>query len=141
MQGCSLKEVFWKISRKLQETTAPESFFNKAAGPQQIFTKDCSSSLHKLSMVFDPVKKSSENVHVSLKTKSKQQVIYLKIKMISKSWILSHLLENYRSSHRRNFVKKSIKNVTSFTGRHLLAYNLIKKRLQQRCFPVNIKHI
>ena len=85
VQGCSLKEVFWKISRKLQETTAPESFFSKVAGPQQIFTKDCFSSLLKLSMVFGPVKKSSENVHVSLKTKSKQQVIYLKIKIISKS--------------------------------------------------------
>ena len=34
-------------------------------------------------MVFGPVKKSSENVHVSLKTKSKHQVTYLKIKVIS----------------------------------------------------------
>ena len=74
MQGCSLKEVPWKISRKLQETTAPESLFNKVAGPQQIFTGDCFSNLLELSMVFDPVKKSGENVHISLKTKSKHQV-------------------------------------------------------------------
>ena len=87
VQGCSLKQVFWKISRKLQETSAPESLFNKAAGPQQIFTGDCFSNLLELSMVFGPVKKSSENVHISLKTKSKHQVTYLKIQIISKSWI------------------------------------------------------
>ena len=119
VQGCSLKQVFWKISRKLQETSAPESLFNKAAGPQQIFTGDCFSNLLELSMVFGPVKKSSENVHISLKTKSKHQVTYLKIQIISKSW--SHLLESYRSSQRRCSVKKGIlKNFTNFTGKHLL---------------------
>ena len=87
MQGCFLKQVFWKISLKLQETTSLESFFNKAAGLQQIFTGDCFRNLLELSMVFDPVKKSSENVHISQKTKSKHQVTYLKIKIISKSWI------------------------------------------------------
>ena len=76
VQGCSLKQVFWKISRKLQQTTSPESFFNKAAGPQQIFTGDCFSNLLELSMVFGPVKKSSENVHISLRTKSKYHVTY-----------------------------------------------------------------
>ena len=70
MQGCSSKQV---ISRKLQETTASESLFNKAAGPQQIFTGDCFSNLLKLSMVFGPVKKSIENVHISLKPKSKHK--------------------------------------------------------------------
>ena len=121
VQGCSLKQVFWKISRKLQETSAPESLFNKAAGPQQIFTGDCFSNLLELSMVFGPVKKSSENVHISLKTKSKHQVTYLKIQIISKSWIKSHLLESYRSSQRRCSVKKGIlKNFTNFTGKHLL---------------------
>ena len=85
MQGCSLKQVFCKTSRKFQETTSPESLFNKAAGPQQIFTGDCFSNLLELSMVFGPVKKSSENVHISLKTKSKHQVTYLKIQIISKS--------------------------------------------------------
>ena len=87
MQECSLKQVFWKISQKLQETTSPESLFNKTAVPQQIFTGDCFSNLLELSMVFGTVKKSSENVHVSPKTKSKHQVTYLKIQMISKSWI------------------------------------------------------
>ena len=86
VQWCSLKQVFWKISRKLQEATALESLFNKAAGPQQIFTGDCFSNLLELSMVFGPVKKSSENVHISLKTKSKHQVTYLKIQIISKCW-------------------------------------------------------
>ena len=71
MQGCSSKQV---ISRKFQETTASESLFNKAAGPQQIFTGDCFSNLLKLSMVFGSVKKSSENVYISLKTNSKHQV-------------------------------------------------------------------
>ena len=52
----------------------PESPFKNAAGPQQIFTGDCFSNLLELSMVFDPVKKSGENVHISLKTKSKHQV-------------------------------------------------------------------
>ena len=56
VQGCSLKQVFWKFSRKLSETTAPESLFNNAAGPQQIFTGDCFSKLLELSMVFGPVK-------------------------------------------------------------------------------------
>ena len=56
VQGCSLKQVFWKISRKLQETSAPESLFNKAAGSQQIFTGDWFSNLLELSMVFGPVK-------------------------------------------------------------------------------------
>ena len=79
--------MFWKISQKLQETTAPESLFNKGADPQQIFTGDCFSNLLELSMVFGPVKKSSENVHISLKTKSKYQVTYLKNQIISKSWI------------------------------------------------------
>ena len=86
-QGCFLKQVFWKISQKLQETTAPDSLFNKAANPQQIFTEECFSNLLELSVVFGPVKKSSENVHISLKTKSKHQVTYLKIQIISKSWI------------------------------------------------------
>ena len=73
------------LFRKLQEASAPESLFNKAASPQQSFTGDCFSNLLELSMVFGPVKKFSENVHVSLKTKSKHQVIiYLKIKVISK---------------------------------------------------------
>ena len=87
VQGCSLKQVFWKFSRKLQETTAPESLFNNAAGPQQIFTGDCFSNFLEISMVFGPVKNSSENVHNSLKTKSKHHVTYLKIQIISKSWI------------------------------------------------------
>ena len=84
VQGCSLKQVFWKISRQLQETTSPESLFNKAAGPQQIFTGDCFSDFLELSMVFGLVKKSWENVHIS-KSKSKHQVTYLKIQIISKS--------------------------------------------------------
>ena len=86
VQGCSLKQLFWKIFQKLQETTAPESLFNNAAGPQQIFTGDCFSNLLELSMVFGPVKKSSENVHISLKTKSKHQVTYFRIQIISKCW-------------------------------------------------------
>ena len=64
VQGCSLKQLFWKFSRKLQETAAPESLFNDAAGPQQIFTGDCFRNLLGLSMVFGPIKKSSENVHI-----------------------------------------------------------------------------
>ena len=74
-----------KKPKKIQETTAPEPFFNKAAGPKQIFTGDCFSTLLELSIVFGPVKKSSENVHISLRTKSKYHVTYLKIKIISKS--------------------------------------------------------
>ena len=74
-----------KISRKLQETTAPESLFNNAADPQQMFTRDCFGNLVKLSMVFGPIKKFSENVHIFLKTKFKLQVTYLKIQITSKS--------------------------------------------------------
>ena len=84
MQVCSLKQMFSKISQNLQEVTAPESPFNEAAGLQQIFTGDCFSNLLKLSMVLGPVKKSSENVHISLKTKSQHQRTYLKIQIISK---------------------------------------------------------
>ena len=56
MLGYSLKRVFWKFSRKLQETTAPESLFNNATGLQQIFTGDSFSNLLELSIVFGPVK-------------------------------------------------------------------------------------
>ena len=84
MQGCSLKQVFQKNPKKLQETTAPEPFFNKAAGPKQIFTGDCFRNLLKLSMVFGPLKKSSENVYISLKGKSKHSFPCLKIQIISK---------------------------------------------------------
>ena len=63
----------------------PESPFKNAAGPQQIFTGDCFSNLLELSMVFGAVKNYSENLHISLKTKSKHQVTYLKIQIISKS--------------------------------------------------------
>ena len=87
VQGCSLKQGFWNISQKLQETTAQKSLFNKAAGPQQIFTSGSFTKLLDLSVVFGPVKNSSENVHISLKTKSTHQVPYLKIQIISKSWI------------------------------------------------------
>ena len=87
MQGCSLKQVFWKFFRKLQEATAPESPFNNAADPQQIFTGDCFSNLLELSVVFGPVKIPNENVHISLKTKSKHHVTDLKIQIISKSWL------------------------------------------------------
>ena len=80
VQGCSEKfpKNYWKqLSRSL--------FLLKAADPQQVFTGDCFSNLLERSMVFGPVKKSSENVHISLKTKSKHQVTYLKIQIISKS--------------------------------------------------------
>ena len=87
VQGCSLKQVFWTFSWKFQETATPESLFYNAAGSPQIFTGDCFSNLLELLMAFGPVKKSSENVHISLKTKSKHQVTYLKIQIISKSWI------------------------------------------------------
>ena len=81
--------MFWKIFRNLQETTAPEPSFNKVAALQQIFTGDCFSNLLKLSMVFGPVKKSSENVYISQKTRSinTKSPNCLKIKIISKNWI------------------------------------------------------
>ena len=63
VRRCSLKQVFLKISQKLQETTASESLSNKAACPQQILTGDYLSNLLELSMVFGPVKKSSENAY------------------------------------------------------------------------------
>ena len=63
MQRRSLKQVF----QKLQETSEPESLFNKVARPQQIFKEDCFSNLLELSMVFGPVKKSDKNVYISLK--------------------------------------------------------------------------
>ena len=44
-----------------------------------------------------------------------------------------------RSSHRRCSIKKAvIKNFGIFTGKHLKTCNLIKKRLQHKCFSVNI---
>ena len=74
--------MFWKISQKLQEATAPESLFDEAAaGPQQNFTGDCFSNLLELSMILGPVKNASENVHISLKAKSK-----LENSNISKCW-------------------------------------------------------
>ena len=66
-----------KFRKNYRKITAPESHFNKAASPQQTFIGDCFINLLELSMVFGPVKKSSENVYISLKTKSKHQVTYL----------------------------------------------------------------
>ena len=44
-----------------------------------------------------------------------------------------------RNSHRRCSIKKAIiKNFTIFPGKLLKACNLIKKRLQHKCFPVII---
>ena len=87
MQRSSLKQVFQtlqetsepesQVFQALQKASEPDSRFNKVAGPQQIFKGDCFSNLLELSMVFGPVKKSSENVHISLKTKSKHQVTEL----------------------------------------------------------------
>ena len=74
-----------KKPQKITENNCTGAFFNKAAGPKQIFTGDCFSTLLELSIVFGPVKKSSENVHISLRTKSKYHVTYLEIKIISKS--------------------------------------------------------
>ena len=58
----------------------PESLFNKAAGPQQIFYRRL---LQQLAGTFNSIwssKKYSENVYISLKTKSKHQVTYSKEK-------------------------------------------------------------
>ena len=44
-----------------------------------------------------------------------------------------------RSSHRRCFIKKNaLKNFTLFSEKQLKACSFIKKRLQHKCFPVNI---
>ena len=72
LSRCSEKN--WKNYRK---TTAPKYLFNRAAGPQIFFTGDCFSNFLKRLMIFGPVKKSSENVHSSLKTKSKHQITEL----------------------------------------------------------------
>ena len=66
----------------------------------------------------------------------------------TKNWQKINLL--YRSSHQRCSLKKVfLKNFTKFTGKHLywsLFFNkdsrlssasLLKKKLQQSCFPVN----
>ena len=57
----------------------------------------------------------------------------------------------FRSSHRRCFIEKVVKNFSKFTGKDLyqsLFFNkvaglrpgtLLKKRLWQRCFPVNFE--
>ena len=47
-------------------------------------TGDCFSNSLKLSMIFGPAKKSSENLYISLKAKSKHQLTFLKIQIISK---------------------------------------------------------
>ena len=48
-------------------------FLTKLQANSKFFTGDGFSNLPELSMVFGRVKKSSENVHISLKTKSKHQ--------------------------------------------------------------------
>ena len=106
LQGCSLKQVFWKISRKLQETSAPESLFNKAAGPKQILTGDCFSNFLELSMVFGLVKKSCKNVHISLKIKSKHQVTYFKIQIISKCWKIKSFIWKLQKQPLEMFCEK-----------------------------------
>ena len=59
--------------------------------------------------------------------------------------MVKHLttVQTCRSSHRRCSIKKVVpKNFVIFTGKHLCQIfrvcNFIKKRLQRRCFPVNI---
>ena len=64
---------------------------------------------------------------------------------------INSLKTKYRSSHPRCSIRKAVlKNFAIFTGKHLcwslcfnkVVYlqtcNFIKKRLQHRCFPVNI---
>ena len=76
-EGILLIRCSEKFLKNDRNTTLPESLSNKTAGPLQIFTGDLFINLLELSMVFDPIKKSRENVYISLKTKSKNQVTYL----------------------------------------------------------------
>ena len=64
--------MFQKNSQKLQKNNCAGVLFDEAARILQIFYKRL---LEQLSMVFDPVQKSSENIHISLKTYSEHQVI------------------------------------------------------------------
>ena len=60
----TVKQLHWSL------------FLIKLQAYRKILTGDCFSDLLELSMVFDPVKKSIENVYISLKTKCKHQVTY-----------------------------------------------------------------
>ena len=80
------KNVFFKSSvlknftNNYRKKTVPESLFNKFPGPQQIFYRRL---LQQLARTFNGIwssKKYSENVYISLKTKSKHQVTYSKEK-------------------------------------------------------------
>ena len=64
----TVKQLHWSL------------FLIKLQAYSKIFTGDCFSDLLELSMVFDPVKKSIENVKLNVNTKS---LIFLKIKIIS----------------------------------------------------------
>ena len=60
-----------KIPKNYRKKTALDCLFDKPASILYIFYRRL---LQLLSMVFGPVKKSSENVYISLKTESKHQV-------------------------------------------------------------------
>ena len=52
------------------------------------------------------------------------------------------LTHSYRSSRSQMFFKRGVpKNLALFTRKCLEACNFIKRRLQNKCFPVNIEKI
>ena len=70
-----------KFPKNYRKKTAPESLFNKAAGPQQIFNRRLPQQLARTFNGIWSRVKYSENKYTSLKTKYKQQVTYLKEKI------------------------------------------------------------
>ena len=70
-----------KFHKNYRKKTAPESLFNKAAVPQQIFNWRLPQQLARTFNSIWSREKYSENVYTSLKTKYKYQVTYLKIKI------------------------------------------------------------
>ena len=62
------------VTKSTEKQLHRSLFLIKLQGNNKLFTGDCFSNLLELSVLFGPIKKSSENVYFSLKTESKHQV-------------------------------------------------------------------
>ena len=82
-------------------------------------------------------------VGVAFFIKLENEDSYFSVNFVAEYWKTLQKRGKDRNSHQRYSIKKKLKNFAIFTGKHLCLslFNkvfLIKKRLQHKCFPVNI---
>ena len=156
--------MFLKILLISQENTWSESLFNKVAGPQTCNFIKNRLQLRRFPMKFakflrTPVSKNTckqllliiwmillvHNNGYILWISSSLQVLHCFfhssfIRLWHRFSLLKDKKNRYRRSYSQMFFKVSVRNILAvFTGKHLSwSLYFLKKRLQHRCFPVNI---